>query len=106
MSKTLPCNAGRAGSIPGQGTRFHMPWSAAKKKKICNSAFRIKFFFITNIDLNFDATFYEYFFINSNLNLLPGNKSQCPSGMKYSISYVSFFFFNFYLFMAVTDLCC
>ena len=76
-----------------------MPWSTAKKKKICNSAFRIKIFFIINIDLNFDATFYEYFFIKPSLSLLPGNKSQCPSGMKYSISHVSFFFFKFYLWL-------
>ena len=79
--------------------RFHMPWSTAKKKRSVIQLSELKFFFIINIDLNFDATFYEYFFIKPSLSLLPGNKSQCPSGMKYSISHVSFFFFKFYLWL-------
>ena len=32
MVKTSPSNAGGMGSIPGQGTRFHMSCSTAKLK--------------------------------------------------------------------------
>ena len=44
VAKTLPSHAGVMGSIPVQGTRFHTPYSTAKKKELSKKVSNERYF--------------------------------------------------------------